>query len=120
MDNKETGQKGEQLAAEYLKNKGYLIREMNWRYGQKEIDIIAETKNTIVVAEVKCRTAPYLIEPELSVNISKQKLLISAANAYVLQKKLDKEVRFDIISIVLYKISSRIDHIEDAFYPKVK
>lgn len=116
----ETGQKGEKLAADFLKNKGYLIREVNWRHRQKEIDIIAEKNNTIIIAEVKCRKAPYLIEPELCVTKAKQKLLIQAANAYVLYKRIDKEVRFDIISIVIYQSFHRIEHIEDAFYPKVQ
>lgn len=120
MDKKETGDKGEKIAAEYLKDKGYIVHAVNWRSGNKEIDIIAEINNTIIIIEVKSRTAPFLVEPELAVTISKQKLLIQAANHYLIFKNIDKEVRFDIISIVFFKDTYKINHLEDAFYPKVK
>ena len=120
MDKKETGSTGEQIAAEYLQQKGYTIQAVNWRSGNKEIDIIAEIKNTIIIVEVKSRTAPFLVEPELAVTVGKQRLLIFAANQYLEIKKLDKEVRFDIISIVFNKSNHQITHLEDAFYPKVK
>lgn len=120
MDKKETGDKGEKLAAGYLTDKGYIIHEINWRSGNKEIDIIAETNNTIIVIEVKSRTAPFIVEPESAVTLSKQKLLIQAANHYLIYKNIDKEVRFDIISIVFFKNTYKINHLEDAFYPKVR
>jgi putative endonuclease len=120
MDKKETGEKGEKIAAEFLLKKGYSIHFVNWRFGNKEIDIIAEINNTIIIIEVKSRTAPFIVEPELAVTIAKQKLLILAANHYLISKNIDKEVRFDIISIVFIKNSYNINHLEDAFYPKVK
>lgn len=117
---KETGQKGEQIAADFLKTKGYLIHAVNWHSGNKEIDIIAEINNTVIIVEVKSRTVPFIMEPELAVTLSKQKLLIQAANSYIFYKNIDKEIRFDIISIVFIKDSYKIKHLEDAFYPKVR
>ena len=37
----ELGKIGEELAVEYLTDKGYQILERNWHSGHKEIDIIA-------------------------------------------------------------------------------
>ncbi len=41
MDNKVTGNKGEDLAAEFLITKGYTILHRNWRFKYWEVDIIA-------------------------------------------------------------------------------
>ena len=43
IDPHELGKIGEDLAVEYLQDKGYQILERNWRSGHKEIDIIAYT-----------------------------------------------------------------------------
>ena len=37
----ESGKKGEQLAVDFIKKKGYKLVKSNWRYKHKEIDIIA-------------------------------------------------------------------------------
>lgn len=113
-----TGQKGEELACEYLINKGYIILEKNWRYKHLEIDIIAEKENVIIVVEVKYRSYTAYGEPEVFVNKQKQKFLIEAINQYIYQKDIDKEVRFDIIAISKKKDNYSIHHIEDAFYAR--
>jgi len=111
------GKKGENIAAGHLLGNGYKILERNWRYGKDEIDIIAETEQFIVFVEVKTRSTNYFGEPEESVTDQKQRFLIRAADEFVIQKEIDKEVRFDIISIVLESNKQTIRHIEDAFYP---
>ncbi|MBL7883647.1 MAG: YraN family protein [Bacteroidia bacterium] len=114
-EHNETGQKGEEIASDFLENKGYIILEKNWRYKNLEADIIASTNKTLVIAEVKTRKSNYFGEPETFVNKQKQKNLIKAAHEYIERNKLDYEVRFDIISIVLGSASPKINHIEDAF-----
>ncbi len=115
----ETGKKGETLAASHLINKGYSILEQNWCSGPNEIDIIAEKDGLLIIAEVKTRRTNYFGEPEEFVTKTKQKLLVKATNEYILKKKLNCEVRFDIVS-VLYKDEKHVVyHIEDAFYPAI-
>jgi len=111
------GKKGEQIALDYLLAKGYKILETNWHFGKNEIDIIARDKNFIVIVEVKTRVSNYFAEPEMAVTRDKQRTLVNAANAYVRFKRLNEEVRFDIISIVIGPEKELINHIEDAFYP---
>jgi putative endonuclease len=54
MDNISTGQLGEDLACEYLANKGYRVLERNYRRPWGEIDIIARAKtNILIFVEVK-------------------------------------------------------------------
>ena len=117
----ELGALGEQIALEFLIEKGYQILEKNWSSGHKEIDIIAKDGDTIVIIEVKTRKSTYLVEPEITVDIYKQRHLIWAANSFVNRYQYDNDVRFDIIAIVIDKNNEkRIEHIEDAFYPSLK
>ena len=111
------GLKGEELAVTFLNNKNYIILETNWRHKNLEADIIAQTNGIMVIAEVKTRTSGFFGEPETFVTKQKQKNLRNAANAYIENKQLDMEVRFDIISIILGKDERqfKINHIENAF-----
>ena len=111
------GKIGEDIATQYLTEKGYEILERNWRNVHKEIDIIAKDGDELVVVEVKTRKSNEYGEPDLAVTSRKQHLLISAANAYLFRNKLDVNTRFDIISIFMKDDVPVIDHIEDAFLP---
>ncbi len=113
----ELGKKGEELAAQYLIEKGYEILERNWRNTHKEIDIIAKDGESLVIVEVKTRQSDEHGEPDLAVTRQKQTRLIYAANAYIFRNKLDISTRFDIVSIVFNNGNPIIDHIEDAFLP---
>lgn len=114
-EHNDTGTKGEELAASFLQNKGFVILEKNWRFKNFEADIIATIADTLVIAEVKTRKSNYFGEPETFVNKQKQKNLIKTGNAYIQQNNLDLEVRFDIISIILGDHQMKVNHIEDAF-----
>ena len=111
------GKQGEELAVNYLIEKGYEILERNWRNIHKEIDIIAKKDNVLVIVEVKARQSDEYGEPDIAVTRQKQSRLISAANAYLFQNKLDINTRFDIISIIIRDDIVEINHIEDAFLP---
>lgn len=111
------GKQGEDEAEKLLVSKGFEILERNKHIAGNEVDIIARKGNLLVIAEVKTRSYSTLGEPEEFVSKKQQQNLIKAANAYVVNKDLDVDVRFDIISIVRNQYSNRVKHIEDAFYP---
>ena len=111
------GKKGEMLAARYLLDKGYAILEYNWRSGHKEIDIIAKERDTLVFVEVKSRANDAFGDAADAVTPAKISRLISAAEAYVRNKKVDLDFRFDIITVVGDGESHAIEHIEEAFCP---
>lgn len=111
----ELGEKGEQLAVEYLQQKGYKILERNWRYKKAEVDIIALKEDILVPVEVKTRTSNYFGNPQDFVNLKKIQLLVEAINEYVVSKDLDVEVRFDIVAIIQNKNTTKIEHLQDAF-----
>jgi len=114
------GQKGEDIAAEHLKKSGYKILHRNWKSGKLELDIIAENKDFIVFAEVKTRSDDFQMHPVTAVNREKQRSMIFAANNYIQWNNIDKESRFDVITVIKKADGYQIDHIEDAFYPTLK
>ena len=118
------GIKGEEEAAKMLEKKGFKVVEHNWRMGHLEIDLIAESKNEIVFAEVKARTSLFgEIRPEEYVDENKKRRMIAAGNAYIKLHRSDKQLRFDIIGILInpetLEIADRC-HIENAFQPSMK
>lgn len=115
-DHNEFGKIAEDLAVDFLTRNGYKILARNFRYLKAEIDIIAEFENKIIIVEVKARNTDAFLEPQEAVNKKKIKLLISAAHYFIEENNLDKEVQFDIISVLPNKQKTlEIHHIIDAF-----
>ncbi len=114
------GRKGEMYATEHLKKKGYTILRKNWRAGKKEIDIVAENKDFIVFVEVKTRTDNFLTDPVSAITREKREALIFAADNYIKRFGVDKEVRFDVITVIIGNGKVETDHIEHAFYPTLR
>lgn len=112
------GSSGEQMAANLLLQKGYKILERNWRCGHLEVDIIAENNDYLVIVEVKTRKTAIFGPPEVFVDQQKQRHLIKAAMYYAKFKKVTKEIRFDIISVINNPEVQEVNHIENAFKPK--
>ncbi|MGB4655185.1 MAG: YraN family protein [Bacteroidales bacterium] len=112
------GERGEDIAVDYLQQKGYLILFRNWRYKHYEIDIIATDKGTLVIVEVKTRSTSAFGEPEFFVDLKKQNRLIEATEAFIEQTNYYGETRFDVVAITLNKGSEpTVNHIIDAFIP---
>ena len=115
----ELGKRGEEIAFLQLMEKGYIIRERNWRYKKDEIDIIAEKDNKIIIVEVKTRTSDEVEDPEDAVTMKKQRFLIRAADAYITTNEITMEAQFDVITLLLNPVTGQflMNHIPDAFYP---
>ncbi|MDR1897658.1 MAG: YraN family protein [Prevotellaceae bacterium] len=109
------GKQGEKLAVDFLKNKGYSILEVNWRYQHKELDIIAQYNNELHIVEVKTRTSDFWQTSGDVVKISKQRNMIEAAEAYIYQNNIDLNVVFDIVYILQTKGKDHIELIANAF-----
>ncbi len=118
-EHNELGIEGEKIAIKHLEEKGYEILDTNWRYGHKEIDIIARKERVVVFVEVKTRTSERWGKPEEFVHYKKRKLLAKAAEVYLEKKDLMNEMRFDIIGIILHSNYQKIKHIEEAFIPGI-
>ena len=102
---------------EYLISKGYIIRDINWRSGKMELDIVAYRDKTLVVVEVKTRKNNEFLRPEEAVTLRKIKNIIQATDAYIRMFDIPFDIRFDIITLVGENEDFQIEHIEDAFLP---
>lgn len=97
---RETGNKGEGYAAEYLKDNGYNILALNYssRYG--EVDIIASKDEYIVFIEVKTRSNRCAYSPREAVDIAKMKKITKTTLCYLQEYPSALQPRFDVIEIV--------------------
>ncbi len=110
------GEKGEQMARNYLLAEGYEIIATNWRTGHKEIDIIARQEDIFIFIEVKTRHSSKFGMPETTLTETQSNAIVAAASVF-LENKSYRDIRFDIIAI-MFKAGVMTDflHIKDAFY----
>jgi putative endonuclease len=114
-DKIKTGNNGEELAANFLTDKGYEIVSRNYRYQHAEIDLIAKKDNWLVFIEVKTRGSAAFGEPEAFVDAKKASKVMEGAEQFILEHNWHGNIRFDIVSVKT-GITPRIEHFEDAFY----
>lgn len=107
------GKRGEDLAAEYLKAKGYAIVERNARFKVGELDIVASLGDTLVFAEVKARASNRFGYGREAVGADKQRRLTAAANMYLMRHPTSGTVRFDVLEVDLH--TGGVTHLENAF-----
>lgn len=112
----EFGKLGEQKAVDFLLGIGYEILFRNYRYLKAEVDIIAKKGEELAIIEVKSRTTGFFTAISDTITPKKIKLLTMAADHYVLEKELDVQVRFDIITIIKKGEKFEVEHLKDAFY----
>ena len=121
---RDTGRACESAACDFLKKKGYKIKDRNYQIRGGEIDIVAEKDKYIVFVEVKSKTYGYDIAafgmPSAAVTYSKQKNIKTCASDYLhTHGKNGKIPRFDVIEILIHEhegcVSLDINHIENAF-----
>jgi putative endonuclease len=115
---RDTGRRGEALAADHLKGLGYKIVETNYTCRHGEIDLVARRKRVWVFVEVKTARGGQFGQPVSWVDERKQKRLATLATFYLQQRGLEGvDVRFDVVGIQWEEDTPRIEHLVDAFRP---
>lgn len=114
MKAKALGYRGEELAAQYLQSKGYILLRHNFTIRGGEIDLIAQHGKTLVFVEVKTRTAHGFGEGSESITYSKKLRLLRAIERFLGDRDID--YRMDVIEIDMDAENSmlkQIQHFED-------
>lgn len=114
-DKIKTGNKGEELAANFLIAAGYEIVAKNYRYKHAEIDLIVKKEKHLVFVEVKTRKSIAFGEPESFVSDKKANKVMEGAEQFVYENNWLGPIRFDIVSVKT-KPTIIIEHFEDAFH----
>lgn len=116
FDNKETGRRGEMLAAEYLVRKGYRIIERNFSTRFGEIDLICEHNGVVVFVEVKTKKGLDFGRPEEMVGRGKIRKVKNMAIVYL--KGREVACRIDVVAVVLQdgEKRSEIKHYENVVW----
>ena len=126
---KDVGNRGEDIAAAYLKAIGYRILHRNYRFGRLELDLICYEPpgdginvvpghGEIVFAEVKTRSGLGFGRPEEAISETKRRRIAQAAQAWLREQGMEQaSCRFDVIAVVLQKDADPIvTHFKQAFW----
>jgi putative endonuclease len=114
------GQRGEALAARYLRRKRYIIIACGARDKAGELDIVAVHQRVVVFVEVKTRTSHDAGHPAEAVDADKQRRLTNLALRYLKRHDLlEQRWRFDVVAVTWPKNNRRpkIEHYIAAFEP---
>lgn len=95
------GDRGEKLAENFLRKKGYEVLEKNWNCREGEIDLVARKNNELIFVEVKTRQSGKFGSGEEAVSELKLNKIITACEKYLLEKNYSENVfwRVDVIVI---------------------
>ncbi|MFH1569765.1 MAG: ribonuclease HII [Gemmatimonadota bacterium] len=112
----DVGARGEELAADYLRARGYRILARRYRGGGGEIDLIARDHQCLAFIEVKTAAAGGLAPPEERVRPQQQTRIARAARHYLRGRSPGSDCRFDVIAVVLRPgRGPEVHHLPDAF-----
>jgi putative endonuclease len=115
------GERGEDAAFFHLRALGYTVVARRWRSARipGDLDLVAWDGPTLIVFEVKTRTARDLASAEAAVDIYKQQMLRKMASAYLRQlPEPDRKsiiLRFDVLSVYLLPDGPEFQHLRDVF-----
>ena len=113
----ELGKLGEQYAAAYIEQLGYLLvaanftlpvgRNLRGATVNAEIDLVAYDGDTLCFIEVKTRASDWFAPPQANIDLRKRRQLARAAREYRRLFELeDQPFRFDVVTVVLAEADS--------------
>jgi putative endonuclease len=97
----ELGRRGEDLAVEYLSERGLVVLSRNWRCREGELDVVATDGTTLVVCEVKTRSTAAFGDPAEYVTPAKLRHVRQATEAWLRRYRVGWcRVRYDVVSVL--------------------
>lgn len=117
QNNRASGSAAENIAAQFLEAQGMTVLRRNFHFGKiGEIDLIMEDAQTLVFVEVKARSTDKYGTPEEAVTPAKQRSIRRVAEGYLyVNSIIDRECRFDVVTIRQMPDNIEVRHIPNAF-----
>ena len=113
---KALGRLGEEMACDFLRSRGHRILERNWHGSHLEVDVISEADDGVHFVEVKTGTGADAA-PEEKVDARKQQRISAAALKYLNESGSDREVFFDVVSVVFDGAHTKVTYFPKAWIP---
>ena len=102
VDKRAVGRFGEDLAASYLTQVGYMVLQRNYRRADGEIDIVAQDGGRLAFVEVRTRRSRSYGTAKESISTRKQQRLANVARMYLQECGLeDVEWGIDVVAVEL-------------------
>jgi putative endonuclease len=111
----DAGQAAEDAALAYLQAQGLSLAERNYRCRAGEIDLVMRDGGTLVFVEVRYRAGDRFGGALASVGPRKQARLVAAAAHYLVARRVDRPVRFDVAAVAPAQGKLAIQWIKNAF-----
>lgn len=107
------GQSGEQVAADYLEDRGIRVIDSNWRCSSGEIDIVALDGQELVIVEVKTRRSRRYGDPLEAITRAKLLRLRTLAVLWAREhNRVIGSLRIDAVGIIMDRAHEpSIDHV---------
>lgn len=102
MNNRQLGQYGEKIAAQFLERRGFIIVMRNFQTRWGEIDLVATKDSRLHFVEVKTRAGAQCGLGEEAIHHFKQQRLLGAAKMYIAKfQPAEKNYQIDSISVLI-------------------
>ena len=112
----EFGKRGEDLACEELRRRGYTILDRRFRTRCGELDIVARDAGVLVFVEVRARSSGKFGHAFESVTWQKRHRLSRMATSYLFMKRLSNVAcRFDVVAVTASDGSFKVEVLKSAF-----
>ena len=114
-DRSKLGSAGEEIARRHLEERGYALREANYRCPWGEVDLVMEQAETVVFVEVRTKRSSAFGTPEESVTAAKRRRLSATAFHYLQEQELDVPFRIDLVAVAMNArgVVERVTHLEN-------
>ncbi len=115
-DRRARGREAEDLAAAFLRARGFEILDRNHAIRQGEVDLVCREGDVLCFVEVRSRGSDAQGGPEETVSRRKARRVIAAATHWALANGgLERDIRFDVVAVTFGAAAPRIEHFRAAF-----
>jgi putative endonuclease len=114
--NQRLGELGERIAERWLRKHGYTILARRFRFGRRDIDLVAQRDTLIAFVEVKARKGEDFGDPVEAVHHRKQRELTKSARVWIDRHgRAGEQYQFDVVGVLVADARVQVKHVTNAF-----
>ncbi|HET7826492.1 MAG TPA: YraN family protein [Anaeromyxobacter sp.] len=115
-DRRARGREAEDLAAAFLRDRGFEILDRNHAIPRGEVDLVCREGEVLCFVEVRSRGSEAQGGPEETVGRRKARRVVAAATDWALRHAaMEHTIRFDVVAVTFADGAPRIEHFRAAF-----